>query len=132
MSDQTPYDGQPEYLEQGGGQPLSSPPPPPKAGSNRRKGLIAGGVLGIVALVGGGVWAATSFFGQGAQPAEALPAGTIGYASIDLDPSGGQKIEAFKILRRFPAFRDQVGLNADDDLKKKAFDSMHSDGFCPD
>ena len=132
MSDQTPYDGQPEYLEQGGGQPLSSPPPPPKADSSRRKGLIAGGALALAALVGGGVWAATSFFGQGAQPAEALPAGTIGYASIDLDPSGGQKIEAFKILRRFPAFRDQVGLNADDDLKKKAFESMHSDGFCPD
>jgi hypothetical protein len=132
VSDQTPSDGQPEYLEQGGGQPLSSPPPPPKSGSSRRKGLIAGGVIALAALVGGGVWAATSFFVQGAQPAEALPANTIGYASIDLNPSGGQKIEAFKILRRFPAFRDQVGLNADDDLKKKAFDSMHSDGFCPD
>ena len=131
MSDQTPSDGQPEYLEQGGGQPLSSPPPPPRA-SNRRKGLVAGGIIGLAALVGGGVWAATSFFGQGAQPAEALPANTIGYASVDLDPSGGQKIEAFKMLRRFPAFRDKVGLNADDDLKKKAFESMHSDGFCPD
>lgn len=132
MSDQTPSDGQPEYLEQGGGQPLSTPPPPPKAGSNRRKGLVAGGVIALAALVGGGVWAASSFFGQGAQPAEALPANTIGYASIDLNPSGGQKIEAFKILRRFPAFRDQVGLNADDDLKKKAFESMQGDGFCPD
>ena len=132
MSDQTPTDGQPEYLEQGGGQPMASPPPPPRQGTNRRKGLIAGAVLGVAALVGGGVWAATSFFAQGAQPAEALPAGTIGYASIDLDPSGGQKIEAFKMLRRFPAFRDKVGLNADDDLKKKAFGSMQGDGFCPD
>jgi len=132
VSDQTPSDGQPEYLEEGGGQPLSTPPPPPSGSSKRRRGLVAGGVIGLAALVGGGVWAATSFFGQGAQPAEALPANTIGYASLDLDPSGGQKIEAFKMLRRFPAFRDQVGLNADDDLKKKAFESMHSDGFCPD
>jgi hypothetical protein len=132
VSDQTPTDGQPEYLEQGGGQPMTTPPPPPNGRSNRRKGLIAGGVIGLAALVGGGVWAATSFFGQGAQPAEALPANTIGYASIDLDPSGGQKIEAFKMLRRFPAFRDQVGLNADDDLKKKAFSSMQDGGMCPD
>jgi hypothetical protein len=132
VSDQTPTDGQPEYLEQGSGQPMTSPPPPPRASGNRRKGLIAGGVIGLAALVGGGVWAATSFFGQGPQPAEALPSSTIAYASVDLDPSGGQKIEAFKMLRRFPAFRDQVGLNADDDLKKKSFDSMQGDGFCPD
>ncbi len=132
MSDQTPTDGQPEYLEQGGGQPMTSPPPPPRERGHRRKGLVAGGVIGLAALVGGGVWAATSFFGQGPQPAEALPSSTIGYAAVDLDPSGGQKIEAFKMLRRFPAFRDQVGLNADDDLKKKGFDSMQSDGFCPD
>jgi hypothetical protein len=133
VSDQTPTGGQPEFLEQGGGHPLTTPPPPPeRTGGRRRKGLILGGVLAAAALIGGGVWAATSFFSQGEQPAEALPAGTIGYASIDLDPSGGQKIEAFKMLRRFPAFREQVGLNADDDLKKKAFESMHSDGFCPD
>lgn len=132
MSDHTPTDGQPEYLEQGGGEPMTTPPPPPRSGSNRRKGLLAGGIIGLAALVGGGVWAASSFLGQGAQPAEALPAGTIGYASVDLDPSGGQKIEAFKMLRRFPAFRDKVGLNADDDLKKKAFGSMQGGGFCPD
>ena len=36
------------------------------------------------------------------------------------------------MLRRFPAFRDQVGLNADDDLKKKVFELVQDDAHCPD
>ncbi len=81
-------------------------------------------------LVGGGIWAATSFFGSGPQPAEALPDSTIGYASIDLDPSGGQKIEAVKTLRKFPAFKDQIDLNTDDDIREKLFDEIQKDANC--
>ena len=42
-----------------------------------------------VAVAGGAAWAAMSFFSTGEQPAAALPAGTLAYAGIDLDPSGG-------------------------------------------
>lgn len=97
-----------------------------------RKGLwIGGGVLGVLA-VGGGVaaWAAASFFSQGAQPAEVLPASTIGYVSVDLDPSGGQKIAALKLARKFPAFKDKVGLKADDDVRKWLIDQFTDGTDC--
>src|SRR5262245_12302559 len=108
-----------EYLEQGGGARLPREHKAPRGG--RRKAVLAGaGVLGVAA-VGGAVWAATSFCGTGAQPAEALPASTLGYVSIDLDPSGGQKIEAIRMLNKFPAFKDEIGLDTDDDIKRKLF-----------
>lgn len=121
MTSSTPPGGsQPEYLEQGGGGPLPRGTKGP--GSGRRKAVIAGvGALGLAAI-GCGVWAATSFLATGAQPAEALPASTLGYASIDLDPSGGQKVEAIRMLNKFPAFRDEIGLDTDDDIKRTIFD----------
>ncbi len=77
-----------------------------------------------------GAWAAYGFFSTGAQPAEALPADTLGYASIDLDPSGGQKIEALRILNKFPAFKDEVGIDGDDDLRKALFDEIQDEVDC--
>lgn len=118
----------PEYLEQGRGGPIA--PEPATSGGGLRRGLIAGGAILGLAVVGGGVWAAASFLGQGPQPAEALPASTIGYASVDLDPSGGQKIEAIQMLRKFPAFKEEVGLETDDDIKEKLFDEMNVDEQC--
>jgi hypothetical protein len=86
-------------------------------------------VVGLVA-VGVGAWAAYSFFSTGPQPAEALPAKTLGYASIDLDPSGGQKLEALRTLNKFPAFKDYVGINPDDDLRKALFDKIQDGAHC--
>ena len=128
MSNTQPPDGQPEYLEQGGGTPLQAEP---RERTSLKKPLLVGGaVLGLAAL-GGGVWAAMSFLGTGAQPAEALPASTLAYAGIDLDPSGGQKVEAFEMLRKFPAFREKVGLDAQDDVKKWIFGRAGLAGECP-
>ena len=129
MTSSMPPEGSgPEYLEQGGGAPLvrerSS-----GGGGGRRAVLTGVGVLGLAA-VGGAVWAATSFFGTGAQPTEALPASTLGYASIDLDPSGGQKIEAIRMLNKFPAFKDEIGLDTDDDIKRKIFDEGEVSEAC--
>jgi hypothetical protein len=80
--------------------------------------------------VGVGAWAAVSFFATGAQPAEALPADTLGYVSIDLDPSGGQKIEALRTLNKFPAFEDEVGIDTDDDIRKAIFDKIQDEADC--
>jgi len=88
-------------------------------------------VVGLVA-VGVGAWAAYSFLTTGPQPAEALPATTLGYVSIDLDPSGGQKIEALQTLNKFPAFKDYVGINADDDLRKEIFNRIQDEAQCDD
>jgi hypothetical protein len=82
--------------------------------------------------VGGAAWAAWSFFSTGAQPAEALPASTLGYVSIDLDPSGGQKIEALRTLKKFPAFDDNVDLGTDDDVSEWIFDQIQDEPGCED
>ncbi|NYD41493.1 DUF3352 domain-containing protein [Nocardioides panaciterrulae] len=119
----------PEYLEQGGGAPL--PPRPPRRRSrSRRPTLVAGGAIAALLVVGGGVWAATWYLGSGPQPAEALPASTLGYVSIDLDPSGQQKIEALKTLNKFPAIKDQLHLNADDDIRRRIFEEIQKSGDC--
>jgi hypothetical protein len=124
-----PTDPGPEYLEHGGGAPLGREPR--SAAVGRRKVLLAGVTVVGLGAVGAGVWAAASFLATGAQPDEALPASTLGYAGIDLDPSGGQKIEAFEVLRKFPAFRDKVGLDAEDDIKKYVFDKAGLADECP-
>lgn len=121
---------QPEYLDLGSGGPI--PPETAAAGSGRgrRKGLLVGGGVAALAVVGVGAWAAVSFFGTGPQPAEALPAGTLGYVAVDLDPSGGQKIEALQTLNKFPAFEDEIGIDTDDDIRKALFEEIQSELDC--
>ena len=139
-NNQDPY-GQPGYGQPGYGQPSSGPvfeqmaaggggPMPPEAPRRGRKGLIIGLVAALAVLAGGGVWAWQAFISQGPQPAEALPKNTLAYVSVDLDPSGTQKIEALKTLRKFPAFKEDVGLDTDDDVRKKIFDTLQDSGTC--
>jgi hypothetical protein len=115
-----------EYLEQGGGAPLGREP----RSGGRRKAVLSGVAVVALGAVGAGAWAAASFFSTGAQPAEALPASTLGYASIDLDPSGGQKIEAIRMLNKFPAFKDEIGLDTDDDIKRRVFEEAEVSQAC--
>jgi hypothetical protein len=86
-------------------------------------------VVGLAA-VGVGAWAAYSFLSTGPQPAEALPADTLAYASIDLDPSGGQKIEALRTLNKFPAFEDEVGIGTEDDVLEAIFEKIQEEASC--
>lgn len=129
MSTNPPADPQqPEYLEHGGGVPVERGR---GSAARRRKALLVGGVAAGLAVVGGGVWAAGWYLGSGPQPAVALPASTLGYASIDLDPSGGQKVEAIRMLNKFPAF-EGLGLGADDDIKKWLFEKSGAGATCAD
>jgi hypothetical protein len=121
--------GGPEYLDSHGGGALQAPPAAPDTGG-RRTGLIVGGAIGVVVLVGAGAWGAWSFFATGPQPAEALPDSTVAYVSIDLDPSGGQKIEALRTLRKFPAFKDKVGLDTGDDVRERIFEEIQKSSSC--
>lgn len=128
MSNTTPPGpGGPEFLESSAGSPVVSEE---RSSDNRKRLLALGGLVGVLAVGGGAVWAASSFLATGAQPAEAMPAGTLGYVSIDLDPSGGQKIEAIQTLRKFPAFKEHIGLEADDDLREKLFEEIVKSGEC--
>ena len=134
MSEQQPPAGTPEYLDSGSGVPWAPAPEQIEAPAGRRSRrtvwLVGGGAVALLA-VGAGAWAAVSFFSQGSQPAEALPSTTVAYASIDLDPSGGQKIDAFRTLNKFPTFKDEVGVNSVDELRHKLGEQLISDSGCP-
>lgn len=116
----------PEYLEQGSGEPIAEE----KRSSSRKPLLIGAAAVVGLGLVGTGVFAATRLAGGGAQPSEALPASTLAYASIDLDPSAGQKIEAIRTLRKFPALDEKLDLNSQDDLRKRLFEEIQKDDEC--
>ena len=79
-------DGQPEYLSPGGGQPVA-----PEKKSSKKPLLIGIAALAAVAVAGGATFAAIKLSGGGAQPSEALPAETLGYLSVDLDPRPGRR-----------------------------------------
>src|SRR6478736_652835 len=115
-----PPSGPPETLDFGGGQPI------PPSGGGRRGLLVVVAAVGAVAVAGAS-WAAWSFLSTGPQPAQALPGSTIAYVSVDLDPSGGQKIEALRTLRKFPAFKEHVGLDTDDDIREWIFGEIQGD-----
>jgi hypothetical protein len=92
---------------------------------SRRVTVIASVAVVVVALLSGGAYAAFAFLnGGGPQPADVLPASTVGVVSVDLDPSAGQKIAAIKSIRRFPALKESLGLHADDDLREFVFDKV--------
>ena len=121
MSDQTTV--MPEYQPEP--QPGSQPP-------RRSRGIIAiiASVVAVVLVAGGGYAAWQFFAGGGPRPAEVLPASTFGLVTLDLDPSGGQKVEAIKTLRKFPTFREETGLKPDSDPLKRIFDEAQKDGQC--
>lgn len=111
-----------DYAQFGGG------PQPPKR-PNTRKWLLGGGaVVAAAAIVGGGAFAAASILGGkndlGPQPAQALPASAFAYASVDLNPSDGEKGEAIKTLLKFPSVQKRVKLGQSDDLRQKLVESL--------
>ena len=59
-----------------------------------------------------------------------LPASTFALVTVDLDPSGGQKVEAIKTLRKFPTFREKSGLTPEADPIKRLFDEVQDEGQC--
>jgi hypothetical protein len=106
--------------------------PAPAAGKrSRRTAIVALVAVVVVAVLGGGAFAAWKvFFAGGPQPAEALPASTIAILTIDLNPSAGQKIEAIKTIRKFPALKKSVGLDTQDDLRRFIFDKATEAAGC--
>jgi hypothetical protein len=95
---------------------------PAKRPSRLRWVLSAVVVVLVAALIGGVTVAVRGLSGGGSQPEDALPAGAIAFGKVDLDPPAGQKINAIRFLRKFPALKDKVGLNAD--LRESLFKGM--------
>lgn len=114
------------------GEPFLPPPPyqptpdylgaavPPKR-SKRKPVLLALGTA-VLVLVGGAAFAAFSVLsGGGAQPEDALPGNVVGYAEIDLDPGAGQKLNAFRLARKFPDAKVTGESSLKDDLLRSLF-----------
>lgn len=106
---------------------IESHPAGEPAPRRTRRVVAAGGALAVVAVVGGGVWASQALLARGAQAADALPSSTIAYVSVDLDPSGQQKIEAARFFGRFPSL---PGEKSDGDLREQLFDLVMADTGC--
>lgn len=106
------------------------PPPPPETRKPRRRAAAIAGAVGVAAIAGGGAWAWQLWAAQGPQPAEALPADTLAYVAVDLDPPGGQKVAAYQVLKKFPSLERELGLGSEDDLRKSLVESLAEDGGC--
>jgi hypothetical protein len=111
---------------------------PPSGGGGRRgiKALIVG--LVMVVLLGGGAFAfyqadPFNLFRAGPQAAEALPANSMFYFGVDLDPSAEQKVNALRFLDHFPSFGDTTGVtNARDDVRETIIQEILETSDCPD
>jgi hypothetical protein len=108
--------------------PQLRPEPAPRG----RRSLLAvvGSVVAVVLIAGGGYAAWQFFAGGGPRPAEVLPATTFALVTVDLNPSGGQKVEAIKTLREFPSWKKRTGITPDSDVIKAIFDEVTKDGPC--
>ena len=112
-SDQAPYPAPPGA---GGDIYLANPylaQPPRKSGPGRK--LIAGAsVLAVLAAGAVAAYAYTSLASSGIQPERVLPANTVAFAKLDLDPAAGQKIAAYRLSSKFPKVTKGAG-NADEE-----------------
>lgn len=116
--------GQPatEYLDTGG-----------DGGPRRRArtGVVAAATVAVLGAAGAGAWGVSQFLGGGGPgAAEALPADTLAYLALDLDPDAGQKVEAYRTLRKFPAVSDELGPG--DDLRRSLVEGVLSGAPCDD
>jgi hypothetical protein len=118
-------DAQPEYLGSALGEADPAQRPP------RRWGVVAAVASGVAVAAGLGGWGAAQLLAGGAGPAAAVPATAVAYLSVDLDPSAAQKIEALRMLKRFPAIDEQLDLGVRDDLRRWVFERLQEDDLCP-
>lgn len=99
------------------------PPPERKRG---RTWLAAGLAAVLVVAVGGGAWAFNALRSKGPQPEQALPADTVAYVRVDLDPAADQKLAALQFLKKFPEAEKKLG-DEDEDLRKSLWEAIASD-----
>jgi len=130
---------QPEYLGSGGAADPATPgdhpedeAPERRSRSARRTAAVSVVALAAAAAVGVGAYGVAQLMSGGTSPAVAVPGNALGYVSIDLDPSATQKIEAFKIMRKFPGIRSQLKVGSGDDLRRLVVQQVIDEGRCKD
>lgn len=126
MSDQTPGPNEGtsmEYLEAQQAEPGERP-------HGRRWGLIAGATVGVLAVAGAAAWGVGALLGGGPGAATAVPASSLAFLGLDLDPGADQKLEAYQVLRSFPALRESLGDG--EDLRRSLVEAVLTDAPCED
>ena len=93
----------------------------------RRTAVLAATGVAVAAVVGVGGWSLAQFLSAGASAASALPASTAAYLSVDLDPSGAQKVEAIRTLRSFPGIKKHLDLGVRDDIRRYVVEQIAKD-----
>jgi hypothetical protein len=98
-------------------------------GGGRRLATMGLGATALAAVVLGGGYLAYDrvLGGGGAQPESAIPANALAFAKVDLDPSGGQKVDALRFIRKFPTAPADTKKD-DADLRKVVFDQLQESG----
>ncbi|WP_405145303.1 DUF3352 domain-containing protein [Sphaerisporangium sp. NBC_01403] len=114
-----PTAGPPPWRQEELGPPV---PPARKTGKGWLLAIVAA-VL-VVLVGGGGVYAVSLLSGGGTQPEDVLPAGTLAYVRVDLDPAANQKIALFNLARKFSATRDSF---TGDDPRRALFGLLSKD-----
>ena len=59
-----------------------------------------------------------------------LPDSTFALVTVDLDPSGGQKLEAVQTLRKFPSLKKHLGVTAENNPMKVIVEEALKDSPC--
>lgn len=104
---------------------------PARVRSRTRAAVVAAAGLLTVGVAGAAVAAGSFLSGGGTQPEDVLPAEAFGFVKVDLDPSAGQKLAAYRLAQKFPdsgvssesSLRDDLltsVLDAEDDAKYEA------------
>lgn len=125
LNSSSSFDAQPEYLGSSAARtdPRQRPP--------RRWGAVAAVAGGVALAAGVGGWGVAQLLAGGDGPASAVPSTAVAYLSVDLDPSATQKIEALRMLKKFPALDQQLDLGVRDDLRRWVFERLQEDDRCP-
>ena len=114
-------------------EPVDTPTTVPETAPSRRpRRLAVAGAGGVVAaLIGGGAFAYSMLAGGGSQPADVMPSTMQAYARLDLDPSAGQKVALFKLLRKIPDAAKELGDAENADLRRLILEDALGD-MCAD
>ncbi|MFI9553366.1 DUF3352 domain-containing protein [Nonomuraea endophytica] len=125
---QQQYGGQPQQggWQQEGPEGFGPTEPPVKQGGGNRKGWIIAGIaaLAVILFGGGTVYALSALGGGGTQPHEVLPAESLAYMRLDLDPAANQKVALFQLARKFTVTKDSF---QGEDPRQALFDSAKKD-----
>ena len=126
-------DQQPTPAPQGPVEYLGGVEPAERSRRTRgRSGLVAGGAAAVVALGAAGAWGVTSFMSGGQEAAAVVPAEALAYVSLNLDPDGGQKLEAYQTLKKFPALEEYLDASSGgEDLRRALVEPLLAQVDCP-